>query len=416
MTTAPHRFDADVAIVGGGPAGWALAWCVAQQGLRPLVVATDPTAAWPATYGVWVDDVPPWIVDRVPPGADLFTREWHRVRVVGHTERLLSRPYARLDNEVLQRVLQAGEWTAATVRSVSHDRWGSRLHTSGDDVYARLVIDASGASSTWRAGSPRPSGAQVAYGLVVPVDAVPDPWRGEDTCTLMDWRSWHGAPPRSGELPGEASFLYVLDDEREALVEETSLVRRPPASFDELRTRLARRLGRDLTDEARAVERVHIPMAPGRVRHGRGQRVVAFGAAAGYIHPATGYSLAASLRAAPRVADALSRWWHTPNPEDLARHVATAVWPRPARRVRALHDVGLAALDRLDGNGVRTFFDAFFSLPTPLWSAYLRVDAQPRDVMRAMSAVFLRVPMRLRSTLMRAHPWGLVNAVTAGGS
>ena len=45
----------DVAIVGGGPAGLALARALALQGVEPVVVAAS--TEWHATYGVWRDDV-----------------------------------------------------------------------------------------------------------------------------------------------------------------------------------------------------------------------------------------------------------------------------------------------------------------------------------------------------------------------
>ncbi len=67
------------------------------------------------------------------------------------------------------------------------------------------------------------------------------------------------------------------------------------------------------------------------------QPVVAFGAAAKLTHPATGYSVAASLRAAPRVAAAIADGGD-------ARHVWEAVWPPALRRTRRLHDYGLEVL------------------------------------------------------------------------
>jgi lycopene beta-cyclase len=404
--------DADVVVVGGGPGAWSVACALTQRGVAALVVAPEVNGPWSATYGVWVDEVPAWVSTRASPLGSLFAHEWSTVRVAGHRVREMERPYARLDNEVLRRALGPVTTLEATVRGATHHAWGSRVHTTAGDVVARLVIDATGAAAVLGTRLPCEA-AQVAYGVVVPSDAVPHRFRSVSGCTLMDWRPVDG---EAVERPGEASFLYVLDDGHLALVEETSLVRRPPRHPDELRHRLTRRLGEDLTEVAVDVELVHIPMAGGRPRHRRGDRVVGFGAAAGYVHPATGYSIGVSLRSATRVAHRLAESLTLDDLAEAAGQVAAAVWPVPQRRVRALHDVGLAALERLDGNGLRAFFDTFFDLPLEQWSGYLQVDGEPAVITRAMTGVFRRLPWQQRWTLMRAHPMGLVHAALPGGS
>jgi lycopene beta-cyclase len=190
------------------------------------------------------------------------------------------------------------------------------------------------------------------------------------------------------------------------LVEETSLAARPPADLREMRDRLTARVGPDLTDQAVHVEHVHIPVGV-PVPRPTGA-VVPFGAAAGYVHPATGYSVAASLRAAPRVADAISAGLTQGlSPDGLAALVWAAVWPSEQRRTRALQDFGLAALLRLDAPDTATFFDAFFDCPVEDWAPYMRVDAEPADVMRVMRRVFAAVPWRVRRALALGDPRAL---------
>lgn len=412
MTSSDPSLDSEVAIVGSGPAGWALSAALRDVGVAATVVAPDPYGTWAATYAMWADELPDWVAKRSADPDALFGHRWNRVRVAGHQTRELERVYARLDNSRLRQALSAGGAAVeATVRGATHFGWGSRLHTDVGDVTARIVVDASGAAGVL--GSPRRNGtqaAQVAYGLVVPSAALPDPWRPPGGCTLMDWRPVHSTCPTALD----STFLYVLDDGDHALVEETSLVRRPPLRPDELRYRLACRLGSDLTDAAVDVEVVHIPMHYGISGYQRGDSVVKFGAAAGYVHPATGYSVTASVRCAPRVAQAIAAELRRDVPQ--ISEIAAAVWPTPQRRVRALHDVGLAALERLDPDDIRTFFDAFFDLPADQWSAYLRVDASPGQISRAMSGVFRRLSWRQRRDVMLARPQGLLRAVFAGGS
>jgi lycopene beta-cyclase len=214
----------------------------------------------------------------------------------------------------------------------------------------------------------------------------------------MDWR--HVAP-------GDPTFLYVVPlAGGRWLVEETSLAGHEPVPEAKLRRRLAMRLGRDLVADAERVERVLIPMASGVPQ--RSQRVVGFGAAGGYVHPATGYSVAASLRAAPRVAGAIAHsLGRSADPRALSLDAWNAVWPPEQRRARALHDYGLQAILRMSHEEIGVFFDAFFALPEREWAEYLRVDTTATDVARVMRAVFSAVPWALRRRLALGSPASL---------
>jgi lycopene beta-cyclase len=227
--------------------------------------------------------------------------------------------------------------------------------------------------------------AQTAYGIV-----VDEPPAGFDrhAVTLMDLRPLPGPGPHP-------TFCYVVPVTGGWLVEETVLAARPPVPPDLLRTRLGARIGPDgaaVVDGARAVERVTIAM--GGAPPSRRQPIVAFGAAAGYTHPATGFSVATSLRAAPRVAAAIAE-----GGADAAR-TWDAVWTPSMRWTRRLHDYGLEVLLGLDARQLATFFDAFFDLPVATWAPYLRVDATPQQVSRTMTAVFRRLPWSMRRRLV----------------
>jgi lycopene beta-cyclase len=395
---------ADVAVLGAGPAGAALAAACSSRGLDVVVVAPDPDAPWTPTYAAWVDDlddltgIDPRLTDAI-----VWAHRWPGVVVHGARRHDVARPYGVLANERLRTTLtavHAGARVVGSARRVRHHRWGSRVELDdGRTVDARLVVDARGSRR-------EPSdAAQVAYGLVVQADLVADTVRPDvlsDPCVLMDWRPVPGSD--TGAAP---TFLYVLrQPDGSVLVEETSLAARPPADLREMRDRLTARVGPDLTDQATHVEHVHIPVGV-PVPRPTGA-VVPFGAAAGYVHPATGYSVSASLRAAPRIADTISAGLTQGlSPDALAALVWAAVWPSAQRRTRALQDFGLAALLRLDAADTARFFDAFFDSPVEDWAPYMRVDAAPGEVMRVMRRIFAAVPWRVRRSLALGDPRAL---------
>ena len=413
----------DVAVVGAGPAGLSLAHSLQSRGVAVRVVA--PWSPWHATYGAWHSDV-----DGCELGAPLdgvLRGAWQTVRVVGRREHLLQRGYVVFDNQQLQQALGANiEMVRDTVLGAEHsiDHTTLRL-ASGASLQVRLAIDAtgSGALLAHRAMPPTYSnrdaiardsdGAQTAYGLVVSESRHVEP----DVFTLMDWTRADDSGGNAGARGGNAdrapaTFFYgARFTDGSTLVEETSLYARPPHDIDDLRRRLAVRLGADFTDTASAVERVHIPM--GRPLPARTTRVVGFGAAVGFVHPVTGYSVAGSLRAAPRVASAIAAaLQHGLRGADLSHSAWQAVWPLSLVRTRAWHEAGLAALVRLPSAMIGGFFDDFFSLPTELWTGYLRIDTPPEQVRAAMLGLFARADWSLRLRLASA-PGGLLRALAA---
>jgi lycopene beta-cyclase len=370
--------DLDVAIVGDGPAGLALAAACRRAGLATVVVGGG--APWQPTYGMWRDEVPD-----VP--GPCFRHISGRVTVHGHRRHEIERAFAIVDNDGLRAHFACGvDVRVGKVERIEHFDWGSRLvTTTGDDVDARLAVDASGS---------RPAGAvqvaQVAFGIVV---AELPPGIERDTVTLMDLR-----PPRGGG-GGPPTFCYVVPVADGWLVEETVLAARPPPTPEQLRERLGVRLGPSgpqIIDGARRIERVVIPL-DGRTPPRR-PPVVRFGAAAGYIHPSTGFSVAAALRAAPRVAAAIAASAGRPDA------VAAAVWPLSMRVTRRLHRYGLDVLLRLDAGQLAEFFDAFFELPVATWAPYLRLDASPAQVSRTMAVLLWRAPRSVRRQLA-ANPF-----------
>lgn len=373
----PPAAAPDVAIVGDGPAGLALAAACGAVGLE--VVVHGSGEPWAATYATWRDDVP-----MVPD--EVFASITPMVDVIGDRRHRIERPYGVFDNAALREHLLAG-LPSGTLRV-------GRVDPAALDAPTVVVATGAGPEAGPDVGSVP---WQTAHGVVLAelpasLDVAPD------AVTLMDWRAPGAVAPAPGDPP---SFCYVVPVHDGWLVEETVLAATPAVPPERLRARLERRLGVDgpvIVADAVRVEEVRIPM---RVTGGPDTdpgAPVRFGAAAGFVHPATGYSVAASLRAASRVARAIA----------AGADVHAAVWPRPQRRARVLHDYGLDALLRLDAGETAAFFDAFFDacvgLPVERWAAYLRVDTTPGEVARVMARVFRRAPWSVRRRLMAGDP------------
>ncbi|CAN0594832.1 unnamed protein product, partial [Laminaria digitata] len=170
----------------------------------------------------------------------------------------------------------------------------------GGAVQARVVVDASGAgtSHTQRRGAGA-TGAQVAYGQTV---RAPGHGLPLHEMLLMDFSD----PGLSPSDP--VTFLYAMPLSPDVVfLEETVLVASPAPPISTLKVCLQRRvdaLGINVT-EVLDEERCVIPMG-GALPPGP-QRVVPFGAAAGMVHPATGYSLNRVLAIAPTLAETIAR-------------------------------------------------------------------------------------------------------------
>lgn len=343
---------ADVVVVGGGPSGWALASACARRGHPVTLVA--PGHGWRATYGMWADET-----DALPHGS-----RWVSAPARGGG-RVLPREYAVLDNESVLAACAHPMIEVVKDRATAMTATAATL-TSGE-VRHGMVFDATGAR---RGGT-----EQTAYGVVVPART------GSEEAVFMDWRSPHG------HVGGAATFLYAvpLPDGR-VLLEETCLAREPALGFGELRDRLYARVGVVIGPVERVRFRVDVPPTPPRARG-----AIPFGAAAGLVHPATGFSVADTFRLATAVADTIGRG---------ERAVRRVIWSRRARLVYRLRRRGLATLLSLTAAEHEEFFDLFFALPARHQRAYLSGRANPAGTAAAMAALFRVAPAHLRRKMV----------------
>ena len=395
--------DYDILIVGAGPAGLALTAALAQQApaLDVGLVGPEHPARWPNTYGAWLDEL-----DAVGL-ADCIEQRWSEPTVeLTHDRRhRLDRTYALLDNARLRASLrrrsQAGDVDEIDGVATSWSHGSAdvlRVHgRDGTSWRAKLVVDATGHQPSLIQTNLQDAGYQRAVGLVADVSGNPLP----DDCamTLMDYRtdSLEGGPDRT------PTFLYGmhLDGDRYFL-EETSLVARPPVEFELLTGRLERRLAaRGVTIE-QVIERERVSFPMGQPLPDLDQPVVGFGAAAGMVHPATGYMVGRMLGHAGRVARAAETALHNAgSATERAETVWRAVWPPDLRRTRHLLSFGMETLLSLEAETLRDFFDAFFELDRTDWSDYMSGQSLPGATARIMSTVFRHASVGLRGDLLR---------------
>jgi len=371
----------DVIIAGAGPAGLSLASACAERGLRTLCIAPDVHKRWENNFGTWVDEVAPVGL------ADVFSETWPKAIVQfddTHQVRL-DRAYGRVDAEKLRRTLRARAGALLTERegrvlSVAHDSTGSEVRLeAGETLRSRVLVDATGFNSSLIERKGKAADAlQVAYGVMAKVKRHP---YALDEMGFMDFRDSF-LPSRKGP----PTFLYAMPFSADRVfLEETSLVSRPPMSIETLRERLDLRLaalGIEVL-EVEWEERCFIPMNGPVPR--LDQRTLGFGAAAGFVHPGSGFSVSLSLSLAPRVADSLAASLARPDasPAAAVRDAWGAVWTKGRLRTRAAHMAGMEIFVRSGAPGLRRFLGLFFKAPDAFWKGYLSGNRSPGELARA---------------------------------
>lgn len=390
-------------VVGAGPTGLAIAAALSETGLRVAgLSAVAPTKPWQNTYGVWLDELP------TPELRATLGYCWSDVVVhVGCRTIPLRREYGLFNNQRLQQfLLERGErrgvvWHTGVAVAVEHRATHSLVMTrDGRAFAARLVVDASGHSpALLRRPAASHVARQAAYGIVGEFSAPPvQPGQ----MVLMDYRSDHLTPEEQREPP---TFLYAMDlGGGQFFVEETSLAHVPGIPLSTLERRLHRRLDASgvALRQAVHVERCLFPM--NNPLPYLDQPIMGFGGAASMVHPPSGYMVGKALRRAPEVAQALAQALGAPGatPLSAARAGWQALWSPPRLKRRQLYLFGLASLMRCDSATIQEFFAAFFSLPRREWTGYLSDTLSTAELARTMLRLFVRVPGRVRRTLIAA--------------
>ncbi|XP_057541348.1 lycopene beta cyclase, chloroplastic/chromoplastic [Amaranthus tricolor] len=368
----------DLAVVGGGPAGLAVAQQVSQAGLSVCSIDPSPKLIWPNNYGVWVDEFEAMdlldCLDTTWSGAVVYIDEG--------LKKNLDRPYGRVNRKLLkskmmQKCISNGvKFHQAKVIKVVHDESKSRvICNDGVTIEASVVLDATGfARSLVQYDKPYNPGYQVAYGILAEVEGHPF---DVDKMLFMDWRDSHldcnkELKDRNSRIP---TFLYAMPfSSNRIFLEETSLVARPGLAMEDIQQRMEARL-RHLDIKITHIEedeRCVIPM--GGPLPVIPQRVVGIGGTAGMVHPSTGYMVARTLAAAPIVANSIVQYLDRKNSNagnELSAEVWKDLWPIERRQQREFFCFGMDILLKLDLPGTRRFFDAFFDLEPRYWHGFL---------------------------------------------
>ncbi|KAL5579763.1 hypothetical protein UlMin_012205 [Ulmus minor] len=368
----------DVIIIGTGPAGLRLAEQVSSYGIQVCCVDPSPLSPWPNNYGVWVDEFESLKLE------NCLDKTWSMTSICINESKTkhLDRAYGRVSRkklkiELMERCLNNGvKFHKAKVWKIDHKEFGSLVVCDdGNELKASLVVDASGfASSFIEYVKPRNHGYQIAHGILAEVDSHPFDL---DKMILMDWRDSHlgNEPYLRANNSKTPTFLYAMPfDSNLIFLEETSLVSRPMLSYIDVKKRMSARL-RHLGIRVRRIiedEKCLIPMGGPLPRIP--QSVMAIGGNSGVVHPSTGYMLARTMALASVLAAAIAEGLGSTRMirgKPLHHKVWNGLWPIERRYVREFYSFGMETLLKLDLNGTRRFFDAFFDLDPYYWHGFL---------------------------------------------
>lgn len=405
----------DVIIIGTGPAGLRLAEQVSRYGVKVCCVDPSPLSMWPNNYGVWVDEFESLGL------VDCLDKTWPMTTVFIDDNKIkyLDRPYGRVSRKVmktklLEKCVSNGVmFHKAKVWEVDHEEFESSIICDdGSRIKASLIVDASGFASTFiEYDKPRNHGYQIAHGILAEVDSHPFDL---DKMVLMDWRDSHmGNEPylraSNSKIP---TFLYAMPfDSNLVFLEETSLVSRPVLSYKEVKNRMVARL-RHLGIRAKKViedEKCLIPM--GGPLPQIPQSVMAIGGTSGVVHPSTGYLVARTMALAPVVAEAIVECLGSTRMirgRPLYHKAWNGLWPVERRCTREFYSFGMETLLKLDLNGTRSFFDAFFDLDPYYWQGFLSSRLSLGELILLSLSLFCQASNPSRFDIITKCPMPLV--------
>ena len=396
----------EVLVLGGGPA----ALCIASELNQCGVVVEGITqeaieTPWPNTYGIWAKELQELGLE------SLLEHRWTDTvsyfGAGGSAEQELATAhgidYGLFDRTKLQqhwlRRAEGVLWHQDTVEQVLVDSSLTTVRcSSGQELQARLVIDASGSRTPHiQRQDQGPVAGQAAYGLVGRFSKNPIE---TDRFVLMDYRSDHLSADQRLEPP---TFLYAMDfGDGVFFVEETSLALAPGVPYAVLKQRLQQRLhqrGVEVTEvmhEEFCLFPMNLPLPD------RSQPVLAFGGSASMVHPASGYMVGALLRRGPGLAKSIAESLVNPSlgSAALAQRGWQSLWPVEFVLRHQLYQFGLSRLMGFNEALLRRHFATFFALPEEDWFGFLTNTLPLPRLMGVMLHLFALAPWDVRRGLV----------------
>lgn len=264
--------DVDVAVVGGGPAGYVMAALLGRAENTVALIDPKPDGLWPNNYGSWREEWEALAASlQMPELLDCVSTHWAKTdcffggsfETPDDERTTLDRAYLKVDRKALKATLQA-KHAAAGVQLLEgfvpaaafapnlfdgglvHDASGSTLAVQSAEgettVRARIVVDATGfeskltvrespaAGGLWKELTP---GYQIAYGMCVDAEKEYIGPYDEAAMTLFDYRTDHlVGTSLLADAEERPSFVYVMPEGEcdgcgaSVFFEETSLVGR----------------------------------------------------------------------------------------------------------------------------------------------------------------------------------------------
>mmetsp|Transcript_1612 Transcript_1612/g.3697 ORF Transcript_1612/g.3697 Transcript_1612/m.3697 type:complete len:1215 (-) Transcript_1612:111-3755(-) len=385
--------EVDVLVAGVGPAGLALAGELAKRGVNVGLVGPD--TPFTNNYGVWVDEFEELGLEHT-----LIDKYDNTLVVIDPKKgpEPVGRAYGRVGRAELRAELlkrcktgpgKVEYYPGMVDRVVENKATGlSGIHVSdGTQIRAKMVTMSTGHNrDVLKYDEGDHPLWQTAYGIEI--NMTDHPW-DPTKAVFMDLSQSDNDD--SKDIVRVPSFLYVLPSKDSVFIEETCLISKIQVPFDELKRRLYRRLQNlniEVPMESIIEEEASwiplggpLPEVP--------QPVLGFGAAAGLVHPASGYSIVNSLARAGPIAEKIIEGI-TNSDGHRADEAWSLMWSAEQRRKMAFYQFGAEMIAKMPLPLLQEFMRTFYKLPAPFWKGFLshRLDS-PMLIPFAISMFFV---------------------------
>ncbi|KAE8649042.1 hypothetical protein Csa_015273 [Cucumis sativus] len=354
------RFD--VVVVGAGPIGLRVAEQLGGFGIKVCCVDPSPLSPWSNNYGVWVDEFEDLGLE------DCLHKTWPMASVYLSDEKVkyLDRPYAQVSRKKLKMKLmeecisKGVKFHKAKVWEINHQQFESSVSCNdGTEIKSNLVIDASGFTSKFTKSRPPP---------------IRSKQNGSNGLERHSFEQRTIPKTRQQKIPNIPL--------RNALRFKPNLSRRD----------FPRRPAGDAVHSSEKEDGGQVAAFgdKGEENYRRGEMCDSDGGCSaedaagsgggrwggGDGEPASGYAVVKGMGAAGRIARVAAEGvggggGRMIRGRALEGRVWEGVWPMEERNVREFYCFGMEILVRLDLDGIRGFFNAFFDLEPSYWEGLL---------------------------------------------